>query len=264
MLPRAAWGSLDGLDTRGLQAVYRYFDAQTDDAALTRAVMRSAESLGAELRCPARFVRARVTKTVIEIDYVDDGHGRSLRARALVNAAGPWAAEVLAGIEPRLPGPRVELVQGAHIVVPGRLSQGVYYLEARDGRAVFAMPSAAGVLVGTTESPFEGDADRVAPLPSEVAYLRAALTRYFPTLDSAPLRAYAGLRVLPAMPKAAFHRPRETLLHADVPARPRIVSIYGGKLTTYRAVAERVLARLRVTLPDATRRAETARLPLSA
>lgn len=148
--------------------------------------------------------------------------------------------------------------------MPGRLSRGIYYLEAPgDARAVFAMPDARGVLVGTTEVSYAGDPDRVAPLPSEITYLRETLARYFPALDGEPLGAYAGLRVLPAMPKAAFHRPRETLLHADDPARPRIVSILGGKLTTYRAVAERVLARLRATLPEAARRAHTARLPLA-
>lgn len=262
-LPRSTWDALDGLDTRDLQAVYRYFDAQTDDAALTRAVMRSAQSLGAELRCPARFVAARKREAAVEVDYIENGQTRRLRTRVLVNAAGPWASRVLAGIEPRLAGPPVELVQGTHLIVPGQLAQGIYYLEApRDARAVFAMPNPEGVLVGTTEVPFVGDPDRVTPRPDEIAYLREALTRYFPALDGEPLRAYAGLRVLPAQPAAPFHRPRETLLHADDPARPRVISIYGGKLTTYRAVATRVLSRLRTVLPAATRRTDTARLPL--
>lgn len=263
-LPARAWDALDGLDTRGLRAVYRYFDAQTDDAALTRAVMRSAQSLGAELLCPARFVAARADGAAIVVEYLERGRPRTLRARALVNAAGPWANAVLAGIEPRLPTPRVELVQGTHLVVPGRLEQGIYYLEApRDARAVFAMPHPEGVLVGTTEVPYTGDPEEVAPLPAEVAYLRETLARYFPALDGEPRHAYAGLRVLPALPGAPFHRPRETLLHLDRPARPRIVGIYGGKLTTYRATAQRVLARLRPALPPPAPRADTTRLPLA-
>lgn len=263
-LPRSAWDALDGLETRGLQAVYRYYDAQTDDAALTRAVMGSAQRLGAELACPARFVAARASEAVIEVDYRENGHERTLRTRALVNAAGPWVDLVLGRIEPRLPGPSVELVQGTHVIVPGRLVKGIYYIEApRDARAVFAMPHPDGVLVGTTEAAYKGDPERVAPLPAEIAYLRETLTRYFPALDGEPLRAYAGLRVLPTMKAAAFRRPRETVLHADDTARPRIVSIYGGKLTTYRAVAERVLARLRAVLPDAKPRGDTRRLPLT-
>ncbi|BAU50267.1 N-acetylglucosamine-1-phosphate uridyltransferase [Sulfurifustis variabilis] len=263
-LPRSTWDGLDGLDTRGLDAVFRYVDARTDDAALTRAVMRSAQSLGAELLCPARFVAARATGDGIEIDCTENGRERTLRARALVNAAGPWVNRVLARIEPPLSASRIELVQGTHLLVPGRLACGIYYLESpRDARAVFAMPDDQGVLVGTTEVPYEGDPGRVAPLPAEIAYLRETLARYFPRLDGEPMEAYAGLRVLPAMPTAAFHRPRETVLHADDPARPRIVSIYGGKLTTYRAVAERVMARLQPSLPAAIRRADTARLPLA-
>lgn len=262
-LPRSGWDALDGLDTRELQAVYRYFDAQTDDAALTRAVMDSAQRLGAELLCPAHFVVARADDTGVQVDYSENGHERTLRTRALVNAAGPWVNRVLGRIEPRLPAPQVELVQGTHLIVPGRLTQGIYYLEARrDARAVFAMPHPKGVLVGTTEVTYDGDPERVAPLPAEIAYLRETLTRYFPALDGEPLRAYAGLRVLPASKTTAFRRPRETVLHVDDAARPRIVSIYGGKLTTYRAVAERVLARLRVVLPAATPRGDTRRLPL--
>lgn len=260
-LRRGEWETLDGLETRGLEAVYRYYDAQTDDAALTRAVMRSAQELGAELSCPARLTAVRLAESTMEADYVENDQARRLRARVLVNAAGPWANGVLDRIEPRPRALPVELVQGTHLLLPGRLARGIYYLEApRDARAVFAMPHPQGVLLGTTEVPYDGDPDRVAPLPGEIAYLRETLRRYFPALDGEPLAAWTGLRVLPATETAVFHRPRETVLYA---ARPRILTVYGGKLTTYRATAGRVLALLRPWLPPARRRADTARLPLS-
>ena len=90
--------------------------------------------------------------------------GRSGFAKVLVNAAGPWINEVAERLAPRPPGCAVDLVQGAHIEVPGVLEQGIYYTEARDRRAVFTIPWKGRTLVGTTELTYTGDpADVVAP-----------------------------------------------------------------------------------------------------
>ncbi len=157
-LPRARWDSLDGLDTRGLKAVFRYEDAQTDDTLLTQAVMRSAQKFGAELRCPANFLSARRRGDDFVVHILEGKDEHTCRARTLVNAAGPWAGTVLERITPRPAVLPVDLVQGAHIIVENETRHGIYYLEApQDGRAVFIMPWQEHTLVGTTETPFDGD-----------------------------------------------------------------------------------------------------------
>jgi glycerol-3-phosphate dehydrogenase len=265
-LQRSEWSSLDGLQTRGLQTVLQYFDAQTDDAALTRAVMRSAQSLGAELRAPAEFVAAELNEDGAIVQYRDGAREGECAASVLVNAAGPWAAEVSDRIRPAIGVPAIELMQGAHLIVPGTPTRGIYYVESpRDGRAVFVMPWHGRTLVGTTETRFHGDPDHVRPLAAERHYLLSVLRHYFPlysALEMRELDSFAGLRVLPAGRGHAFHRSRETLLMADRPRRPRVIGIYGGKLTGWRATAATVMKRVEGALPDTRRVADTARLRL--
>jgi glycerol-3-phosphate dehydrogenase len=257
------WGDLDGLDTRHLQAVFQYHDAQTDDAALTRAVMHSASMHGARLACPAEFLGAQVGRERCEVQYRERGVGRHCTARALVNAAGPWVTEVAARIDPAPQGPAVELVQGTHLVLEGPLTRGAFYLEApQDRRAVFLLPQGEHCLLGTTEQPYSGDPARVHPLEQEQDYLLEVLHQYFPARPDRVLGRFAGLRVLPAERGAAFSRSRETLLPVDDEHQPRVVSIYGGKLTGYRVTAQKVLRLLAPGLPVRRAIADTARLPL--
>ncbi len=259
---RDKWAELDGLSTDGLEAVFCYYDAQTDDAALTRAVMRSAASLGARLECPARFTAATVTPDAVEIEYAAGDATRRCSAGVLVNAAGPWVNEVLACVHPAPPARPIDLVQGAHIVVRGRLTRGAYYVEARDRRPVFVLPHGEHTLVGTTETIHDGPPHAVAARADEIAYLSETLARYFPAADARVLTSYAGLRVLPRANGAYGMRARDMLLHVDA-ATPRILSIYGGKLTGYRATAEKIVNRLRDLLLERPTRAETLKLMLT-
>lgn len=266
-LGRRDWDRLDGLDTNGLQAVFQYYDAQTDDAALTHAVLRSAQSLGARLMVPACFTSADTHADGVRARYRVGIEECECEARVLVNAAGPWVNEVLAKITPTPVSVAVELVQGAHIVLPGTLDQGLYYLEApTDARGLFAMPWRGNVLVGTTETVYRGVPDAVCPLESELDYLLSASAHYFSIyrgLKRADIHsAFAGLRVLPVRAGSAFGRPRETVLHVDVPERPTLLTIYGGKLTAYRATAQRIMQRLAGSLPAPRLYADTASLRL--
>jgi glycerol-3-phosphate dehydrogenase len=264
-LPRRQWSRLDGLATDGLQQVFRYFDAQTDDARLTRAVMASAATLGAELALGTAFVGGEVDGDGVTIELRHGAADLSVRAGVLVNAAGPWAPAVASRLRRAVPPPPVELVQGTHLLLDSNLRSGIYYVESpTDGRAVFAMPWKDSLLLGTTETVYRGDPERVTPLATEIDYLLAVLRRYFPAYRDRepPLRsAFAGLRVLPRG-GSAFSRPRETLLVAEPANRPRVLGIYGGKLTGWRATAERVLARIEPALPARTARADTRRLRL--
>jgi glycerol-3-phosphate dehydrogenase len=266
-VPRREWAALDGLDTQGLEAVIRYHDAQTDDAALTRAVVRSAQELGGELAMPANFRDAALRDDGVDVTFERNGAAVEARARVLVNAAGPWATRVARTVRPAIGVPDVDLVQGAHIVLPLQVTAGIYYVESPDdGRAVFVMPWQGATLVGTTETPYVGDPDKVYPLPEEEDYLLTVAARYFPAVRSMNraqiVRRFAGLRVLPAASETAFDRSRETIFTTDRDPRPRVLSIYGGKLTGWRAAAEHVLSRIAPSLGLKVRRAATDQLIL--
>ena len=265
-VPRKGWSTLDGLSTLGLEAVFRYYDAQTDDAALTEAVMRSALQFDVALHCPAEFVAAEAVTAGYRVRYRADGREHEIETATLVNAAGPWAPTVAARIGPESSSqpatrelPAVELVQGAHLIVAGALTAGCYYLEAADGRAVFALPWREATLVGTTETAYSGDPGGVMPQQGERDYLLATLRHYFPTHAAAVTGEFAGLRVLPRAATSAFARPRETQLATET---PRLVHIFGGKLTTYRHTASEVMDRLAAGLPARRIYDDTAHLRL--
>lgn len=262
-IPRDAWADLDGIDTDGLVEVFRYPEAGTDDVALTRAIVASAIAQGAALRMPCEFVGAEVDRNGIAVTVREAGCEPTIRARVLINAAGPWAPTVAAGIHPTRPGPAVELVQGTHVEYEGAPVNGAFYLEAPDGRAVFVLPHGERTLVGTTEVPYEGDPAAVEPTLGEREYLHTVFARRFPIhADRGQVAAWAGLRVLPAGTGQAFRRSRETVFDLDDARRPRVLGIYGGKLTTWCATAEKALARIAPGLPERTRRADPRTLGL--
>ncbi len=266
-VPKSEWPTLDGLKTRDLDAVIRYQDAQTDDAQLTRAVVESARALGGEMAMPARFVGATLLDDGVRVTFEGGGERTECRARVLVNAAGPWAPQVARAIEPAIQIPDVDLVQGTHIVLPMRVTQGIYYVESpSDGRAIFVMPWHDGTLIGTTETPYHGEPDRVAPLPEEEEYLLAVGRHYFSAANGFTrkdiVQRFAGLRVLPAASQKAFDRSRETIFTTVRDPYPRVLGIYGGKLTGWRAAAEHVLERIRPSLGESRRRASTDQLVL--
>ena len=263
IIPRKDWDKLDGLSTQNLQAVFRYPDAQTDDAALTRAVMASAVELGAELLCPVEFIGARAEADTIEVSCQQGGKEYSIQGRVLVNAAGPWINQVLERVSPPLPQVAIDLVQGSHIVIQYPELHGIYYVESpQDRRAVFIMPWHDEVLVGSTETLFTGNLEDVRPLPHEIEYLQQVVEHYFPAIPTTVHESFAGLRVLPSGKSSMFRRPREVVLHQDK-CCPRILSIYGGKLTGYRATADKVVNLLQPLLPATEPKADTGRLKLT-
>jgi glycerol-3-phosphate dehydrogenase len=266
-VPRRAWDRLGGLKTVGLQHVFRYHDAQTDDAELTRAVMKSAQSLGAELVQPAHFEEAEVRDDEVIVRYSARDKVQECSARVLVNAGGPWAARIAHRIAPRRSAPAIDLIRGTHILVGDAARDGIFYVEnPADRRAVFVMPRGKYTLLGTTETVYPGDPDQVGAQPAEIDYLLNVLRHYFERSAeveaSGVIEVRAGLRVLPAGGGTAFGRSRETMYDTDDAARPRAISIYGGKLTTYRATAQQVLARIAPSLPSRRPIADTRTLKL--
>jgi len=263
-LRRSQWSELEGLRTAGLSAVFEYWEAQTDDAELTRAVMRSAQALGAQLFCPAEFISAERIESGYRLRYRQEDENRDLTCAYLVNASGPWTNRILQTISPPADGLPMDLVQGTHIVVEGRMHHKIFYLEApHDGRAVFVMPwKDETTLIGTTEHLFTGDPNEVAPLQDEMYYLLETLRHYFPSHSDKVLDSFSGARVLPKAEHAAFHRPRETILHVDE-KHPRLLTVYGGKLTTYRSTGQKIIDFIRPVLGARERKAETDRVYLT-
>jgi glycerol-3-phosphate dehydrogenase len=245
-ISRQGWRELDGLKTRDLKCVFRYWDAQTDDRQLTGRIVEEARRLGAQVHYDTRFVAAQCTAVNCEISFETAETLHTVRACALVNASGPWVNTVLEKISPRITPLSIELIQGTHIVVPGTLKHGIYYLEApRDQRAVFVMPWQGNIMIGTTETPYRGDPARVRPLEGEILYLLETWNHYFdkPIRREDVIESFAGLRVLPASDSNPFDRSRDTRLHRDINL-PMVLSIYGGKLTSHRHTAMRVLKAL--------------------
>ncbi len=226
-------------------AVFSYTDAQTDDAALTRAVMRSAIGHGAE---------ARYSETIVHADANRPGtctvtlqSGEQVACRVIVNAAGPWANQVAERIE-GAPVIDFDWVQGTHIELAIPALPGCFYVEApADRRAVFILPWKGRTLVGTTETRLT--APDAQATPEEIDYLLATFNLYFPEYAATTAdveHVFAGVRVLPRQGNGSSpnRRSRETVIAEATLGDCRYLGIYGGKLTSYRATAEKVLRRM--------------------
>ena len=262
VLSKKHWSSLDGLKRQGLKAVYQYYDARTDDHALTHAVMHSAIELGTELIMPATFVSAQCEQDRVHISYLDNGIEKQCQASALVNATGAWINSVLEKIKPASSVMAIDLVQGTHLVLADMPIQHCFYLEApQDKRAIFLMPWKNKTLLGTTETHFSGLPENVKPQQCEKDYLIEVAQHYFPEHKNFSVAdEFAGLRVLASAEENDFNKPRDTVLYKS---QNRVINIYGGKLTTYRSTAERVMKKLSTVLPPEKRKALTEEIKLT-
>ena len=258
--------SLDGLKQQGLKAVFQYYDGRTDDRLLTTAVMKSAIELGAESVIPAAFVSAECGHDYVDVTYVDNSVTKHCRAGALVNATGAWINPVLEKISPARPVMSIDLVQGTHLVLEEFPIRHSFYFEApQDKRAVFLLPWKNKTLLGTTETHFSGQPENVRPLQKEKDYLLEIVQHYFPDYSASGntfnvADEFAGLRVLPSGKKNDFSKPRDTVLYRS---HSRVINIYGGKLTTYRLTAERIIKKLHNVLPVRQERVLTRNIMLN-
>jgi len=243
---------------------FAFSDCRGDDARLTVLNARDAADHGAVICTRTKVAAAMRRDGHWNITVEDQATGRRdiIAARALVNATGPWVEETLAScLGARLaPRRRVRLVKGAHIVVPQLFDHGsAYMFQNPDRRIVFALPYAgAHTLIGTTELDFSGDPAQAVATSSEIQYLCEAASQYF-TRSISPadvVWSYAGVRPLhDEHGRDAAAATRDYVLELDAPpACAPLLSIFGGKITTYRRLAEAALERLAPFLPSFSRR----------
>lgn len=266
-LARGALGEpLDASLKRG----FAYYDCWVDDARLVVSNAMQAAQNGARILTRHRLLEATRQEGGWQARLLDRREDRviTVGARALVNATGPWVEATL-DRTPRIPNRRkVRLVKGSHIVVP-RLYAGdhAYILQHDDGRIVFVLPyEGAYSLIGTTDIAFDGDPATATITADEIAYLTAAVGRYFKTevRPADVVWSYAGVRPLhddEADDPSAVTRDYVLDLDAADDAAP-LLSIYGGKITTYRRLAEQAVDHLAPFFPGmGPSWTETAALP---
>jgi glycerol-3-phosphate dehydrogenase len=240
------------------RAAFCYADCQVDDARLVVVNAIAAAEAGAVVATRTELIAAERSGQLWAVQVQNGAGFSTLHARALVNAAGPWVAELLeriAGVRTRK---QVRLVRGSHIVVP-RIHPGdqAYLLQVADGRVVFVLPYLNHyTLVGTTEVDV-ADADTVGgPSPEERDYLFGVVNDYFRTAIGPDdvIWQFSGVRPLfgdMAKDTSAVTRDYELELDdgGNVAAAP-LLSVFGGKLTTFRRLSETVVSRLSPFFPQ--------------
>jgi glycerol-3-phosphate dehydrogenase len=228
---------------------FEYSDCWVDDARFVVLMAMDARERGADIRTRTRCIRADRHENW-ELVLSNRGRRQTATARVLINAAGPWIAQV-AEITMQTPlKAGVRLVKGSHIVVRRTFNHDrAYTLQAPDGRVVFALPFAGDfTLIGTTDENFVGDLASPAPSADEIVYLCNAVNRYF-RLTTSPdevVWAFAGVRPLhDDGSKKPEDVTRDYMLTLDERYREApALTVYGGKITTARRLAEEALARV--------------------
>jgi glycerol-3-phosphate dehydrogenase len=250
---------------------FEYSDCWVDDARLVVLNAVDAAERGADIRTGTKVVSAERADGLWSLTVEDGRSGArdTARARALVNAAGPWVADVLAGVAGAHAPGRVRLVQGSHVVVRKLFDHDrPYIFQNADGRIIFAIPYERDfTLIGTTDRDYRGDPAHVTASEEEIAYLCAAASGYFrkPVERGEVVWTYSGVRPLyDDGASKAQEATRDYVLALDGrEGEAPLLSVFGGKITTYRRLAEAALDRLKGHLPAAARAGWTggARLP---
>ena len=246
LAPAEAFALAPGLRRDAERTFVAYHDHQTDDARLVLAALRTAEVLGAVWLNYARVESLRITGGAVsgaEITDVVSGAQVVVSARTVVNATGPWVDHVRRLEDPRA-GTSVRLSKGAHLVLESSEPwHAAVTSPLPEGRVSFAIPWHGMLLLGTTDEPFDGDPAAVRPTAADQAQiLREAASSLAPDVVSPTLvrAAFAGLRVLPLGDTSTAGTRRETVVSVG---RAGMISVAGGKLTTWRRIGIDVAAR---------------------
>lgn len=234
------------LERKGLAGAVRYFDGFTQDARLVIDTLRSAEKAGASLANYVRFLKSERNGGGFAAQCYDEISGSqfTIRSQTIVNATGPWSQQI--------PGSSVQL----------RLTKGIHLVFAREklpvreavvitegSRVLFVLPWGERIILGTTDTDFTGPPESVQTKTEDVTYLLAAVRRFFPETDLVAgdvISAWSGLRPLIADPRG---NPSDiSRSHQIRQSQPGWWDVAGGKLTTYRLIAEQTVNQLAAAL----------------
>ncbi|MCB9708088.1 MAG: glycerol-3-phosphate dehydrogenase [Myxococcales bacterium] len=265
------------LKRQGLKGAPLYYDCSTDDARLTLETALDAREAGARVVTHCEAISLRHDQdgrlTAVEVKDVETGESQNVFARLIVNATGPWTDSLL-----QCDGKNASMLQltkGVHIAVAHErlpLAQAITCINPIDQRVMFAIPWGSLTYLGTTDTPFTGQKDDVAASYEDVQYVLAAAHAYFPALglDARDVSTtWAGIRPLirplskEGMSPSSISREHEIRTSDD-----GLITVAGGKLTTYRQVAKEVVDLLIKRLyqqgqaPNKLRRCDTAYSPL--
>ncbi len=229
---------------------FEYSDAWVNDARMVVLNARDAANRGATIMTHTRVVSAKrnngMWKIVVQTSA---GNKKTILARVLVNAAGPWVDRVLADAVKEDDGKRIRLVKGSHIVVKRLFEHDKCYIfQNSDERIIFAIPYEEDfTLIGTTDEDYQGDPGKVSISKSEIAYLCDAASEYFsdPVLPDQVVWSYSAVR--PLMDDGASkaqEATRDYVLTVQVEGGVPIINVHGGKLTTYRKLAQSVMEKI--------------------
>jgi len=248
-----------GLKADGLTGGVTYYDGMTDDARLTLETILDAVRAGAKVLSYARvrgFVEdsTGIVQGVTVADVLDETRTTTLFAKVTVNSTGPWSDLVLRLLRHNQPAPMVRPTKGVHILVDAArlpVQHAVVMTVPKDGRIIFAIPwadpespTASRTVIGTTDTDYHGDPDRVAADAADIDYLLEVANFFFPESKLVPddvLATWAGLRPL-VMPSSDGLDASSVSREHRILSRPGLVTIIGGKLTTYRRMAAQLLS----------------------
>ncbi|WP_303977388.1 glycerol-3-phosphate dehydrogenase [Dongia mobilis] len=240
----------------GFTHAFEYSDCWVEDARLVVLNARDAAERGAEIHVRTRCTSARREGDLWHLTLEGpDGVVTEAKARALVNAAGPWVSSFLGGAVGMNAPDKIRTVKGSHIVVEKLFDHDrAYIFQNADGRICFAIPYEQDfTLIGTTDADYQGEPGKVAISDTETDYLLSAASEYFQApVTRANIRwTYAGIRPLyDDGASKAQDATRDYVLKLDQKSgEAPLLSVFGGKITTYRRLAEAALEKLQPTFP---------------
>ncbi len=232
-----------------LKSGFEYSDCWVEDARLVVLTTKDAEERGAEVLVRTECTGLKRANDSWAATLSDSSGERTITARAVVNAAGPFVDRVAKDALGQGTPAHLRLVKGSHIIVSRRFpGEHAYLFQQPDGRIVFAIPYERDfTLIGTTDLLYDGDLDAVQIAPDEITYLCEAASRYFASAitEDEIVSTYSGVRPLYEDNAASNSTvTRDYVFELEAEGGAPILSVYGGKITTYRKLAEHALEKL--------------------
>ena len=238
---------------------FEYSDCWVEDSRFVVLNARDAAKRGAVIRTRTKVQSARRIDGGWSVDIVGgDGKMETIETKVLLNSAGPWVSEVLSTVIGRNDPDKIRMVKGSHLVVDKLYDHDrCYIFQNADGRICFAIPYENDfTLIGTTDEDHKGDPGKPKITEAETTYLLAAVSEYFkkPVTRNMVRWSYSGIRPLyDDGASKAQEATRDYVLKVDQPeGQAPLLSVFGGKITTSRKLAEHALEKLAVFFPNAT------------